>query len=62
MKKRQEQRAAKKKSKTVKPKQGTGLSREGGQEDLTYVKLNSFKKKIPNSEQKKLNAITQEYS
>lgn len=40
----------------MKPEQGTGLkkSREKvGKEDLTYIKLNSFKKKIPNSEQNK---------
>lgn len=38
---------AKKKSKKMKPKQGTGLSREGGQEDLTYIKLNSLQRRKP---------------
>lgn len=46
MKKTQEQRVAKKKSKKMKPKQGTGLKVEKvGKEDLTYVKLNSLQRR-----------------
>ena len=45
VKKTQEQRVAKKKSKKMKPKQGTGLKVEKvGKEDLTYVKLNSIQR------------------
>ena len=55
VKKTQEQRVAKKKSKKMKPKQGTGLKVEKlGREDLTYVKLNSLQRRKSQTTQEAL--------